>query len=783
MATELAKAYVQIIPSASGIKGKIENELSGEAASAGKASGVVLGNNLVSSIKKAIKAAGIGLFLKEAITEGADLEQSIGGIETLFKDSADKVIARAQTAYKTAGLSANEYMENITSFSASLLQGLSGDTNKAADIADMAMTDMADNANKMGSSMESIQNAYQGFAKQNYTMLDNLKLGYGGTKTEMERLLAHAQELTGIEYNIDNLSDVYSAINVIQKELKISGLTAEEAAEAIASGAMTEEEAFEAMGTTAKEAATTVSGSFASMKAAFKTFLGNLAIGEDITNSLRAMIETASTFLFANLIPMVANIVIGIAKTLVTTDWTGYIRLTVYNMQTAFKTCAQKAFGTDTNLVQFIIEGINTKLPELLQTGVEMVSNLLNGILSAIPDVLGYIGEVSAQIIQCFLQNAPLLIEAGIQLVSNIISGITEYLPQVVETALEVKHMLMDTIAENSVLLIEAGMGLVSNLISGIIEYLPQIVETVLEVVNTLLSTIIETAPTLIDGGIELIVDVAKGILDSLPQIVESAFETVQTFLDKVMEGAPGLIDGGVELVKQAADGVIRNIPEIISAAIECVGEMLATILENAPQLVASGLELIAQVIVGIIQAVPDLLLEIPEIAKQIIEGFAETDWLSIGSNIIDGIVEGVSSAAGSLVDSVVGAAQSALSGVKELLGIHSPSRVFENEVGKMIVAGITNGIGDGENSVERTMKQLGKTAVKAYDIELDSQVSTISNQKIDLYELGDYIIQSMTEQGKRQADALEKGIGNLKIVLNERELNRYIANAGFSRG
>lgn len=714
MATELAKAYVQIIPSADGIKGGIENVLKGEASSAGETSGGILGSKLVASIKKVIKVAAIGLFLKEAIMEGADLEQSIGGIETLFKDSADKVIASAQTAYRTAGLSANEYMENITGFSASLLQGLSGDTNKAADIADMAMTDMADNANKMGSSMESIQNAYQGFAKQNYTMLDNLKLGYGGTKTEMERLLAHAQELTGIEYNIDNLADVYSAIHVVQEELGITG-------------------------TTALEAATTLSGSLASMKAAFKTFLGNLTIGEDITNSLRAMIGTTSTFLFDNLIPMVANIVIGIAKTLVTTDWTGYIYEIVDDMQIALKTCAQKAFGTDTNLVQFIIDGINTKLPELLQTGNEMVSNLLNGILSAAPSVLTYIGEVCSQIIQCFLQNAPLLIEAGMGSLSNLISGITEYLPRVMESALEIVQML--------------------------------------------LSTILENAPTLIDGGIQLVVEAVKGILDSLPQIVESAFETVQTFFDKVMEDAPELIDGGIELIKQTADGIIQNIPEIVSAAIECVGEMLATILENAPQLVASGLELIAQVVVGILEAVPDLLLEIPEIAKQIIEGFAETDWLSIGSNIIDGIVEGVSGAAGSLVDSVVGAAQSALSGVKELLGIHSPSRVFENEVGKMIVAGITNGIGDGENSVERTMKQLGKTAVKAYDIELDSQVSTISNQKTDLYELGDYIIQSMTEQGRRQADALEKGISNLKIVLNERELNRYITNAGFARG
>lgn len=223
--TELAKAYVQIVPSAKGIKGKISEELGGEANSAGKSAGL----SIASAIKGAIAAAGIGTALKAAIGEGANLQQSLGGIETLFKDSADKVIESAKNAYKTAGMSANEYMETVTSFSASLLQGLAGDTNKAADVADMALTDMSDNANKMGTSMEMIQNAYQGFAKQNYTMLDNLKLGYGGTKTEMQRLLADAQKLTGVKYNLDNLSDVYEAIHVIQEDMGIMGTTAEEA--------------------------------------------------------------------------------------------------------------------------------------------------------------------------------------------------------------------------------------------------------------------------------------------------------------------------------------------------------------------------------------------------------------------------------------------------------------------------------------------------------------------------------------------------------------------------
>lgn len=287
MATELGQAYVQIMPSAKGISGAIQNAISPEASAAGKSAGSTLGSTLVKAVTGVIAAAGIGKAFTAALSEGAALQQSLGGIETLFKGSADKVKAYANEAYRTTGLSANAYMENVTGFSASLLQSLGGDTEKAADVANMAMVDMSDNANKMGTSMDRIQDAYQGFAKQNYTMLDNLKLGYGGTKTEMERLLADATKLTGVKYDINNLSDVYQAIHAIQGKLDITG-------------------------TTAKEAASTFSGSFSAMKAAAQNVLGKLALGEDIMPSLKALAETTSTFLFKNFIPMVGNILRGL---------------------------------------------------------------------------------------------------------------------------------------------------------------------------------------------------------------------------------------------------------------------------------------------------------------------------------------------------------------------------------------------------------------------------------------------------------------------------------------
>lgn len=243
MATELAKAYVGIIPSAEGITGNLAKVLEPEAESAGEKSGASLGGLLVSTLKGVLATAALGKALTDTLTEGGALEQSLGGVETLFKGNADTVKAYAQNAWQTAGLSANAYMETVTGFSASLLQGLGGDTATAAEVANMALTDMSDNANKMGTDMSAIQYAYQGFAKQNYTMLDNLKLGYGGTKSEMQRLLADAQKITGVKYDLDNLADVYTAIHVIQggvdelngglgdvnKGLGITGTTAMEA--------------------------------------------------------------------------------------------------------------------------------------------------------------------------------------------------------------------------------------------------------------------------------------------------------------------------------------------------------------------------------------------------------------------------------------------------------------------------------------------------------------------------------------------------------------------------
>ena len=344
--SDIGTAYVNVVPKANGLQNQVTNMMNGAAGPAGTASGKFMGLKMKAALGGIAIGAAVVAGLKKSISEGAQLEQSIGGIETLFKDSADAVIKNARQAYKTAGVSANEYMENVTSYSAALIKSMGGDTKKAAKVADTAMKDMSDNANKMGTDMGSIQNAYQGFAKQNYTMLDNLKLGYGGTKQEMERLLADAEEISGVKYDIGNLSDVYSAIHVIQGELGITG-------------------------TTAKEAEHTLSGSFASMKAAFTDLMGNLAIGENVGESMRALVQTVVTFLGGNLIPAVIRVFQGLPEAI------GAL------MDSGAPEMIDKA-----------ATAIDAAAPTLVDKGADLVIKLSIGIIKALPKIISVAGKL-----------------------------------------------------------------------------------------------------------------------------------------------------------------------------------------------------------------------------------------------------------------------------------------------------------------------------------------------------------------------------------------------------
>lgn len=300
MSTTIGNAYVQILPTTKGIKGALERQLNPQMTKAGVSGGKSFGGGLMSSLKGGaifagltVAVAGVTKMIKDSVKEGAALEQSLGGIQKLYGEHSDTMIEQANKAYKTVGMSANQYMETSMQFSASLLQGLGGDTKKAARITDMAMRDMADNWNTFGSTQESVTDAYRGFAKQNYTMLDNLKLGYGGTKTEMERLLRDAEKLTGKKYDINNLSDVYEAIHAIQGKLKVTG-------------------------TTSKEALGTLSGSFMALKANWSNVLGHLALGDNkqLLQDMGNLFESIKG-MTKNLVPMIGKILAGLVTVVI----------------------------------------------------------------------------------------------------------------------------------------------------------------------------------------------------------------------------------------------------------------------------------------------------------------------------------------------------------------------------------------------------------------------------------------------------------------------------------
>lgn len=421
---ELGKAYVQIIPSAEGIQGKITEALGGEAASAGESAGQLLGAQLVGTLKKVLGTAAIGKVIADSVNAGGALQQSVGGVETLFKDSADTVKAYAAQAYQTAGLSANDYMEATTSFAASLLSSVSKDTEAAAQLANMAMVDMSDNANKMGTDMASIQNAYQGFAKQNYTMLDNLKLGYGGTQAEMQRLLQDAEKISGVHYDLGNLADMYSAIHIIQEQLDITG-------------------------TTAKEASTTLTGSFASMGAAFRNVLGSIALGEDLAPSLEALMATARTYLVDNLLPMVVNVVRGIPTALmeVVPEFLAQGTEMVRSLGSGFLEGVPEFLSSALPALLSFTEELRANFGDFVSAGIDLVLNLLNGIIEGLPQLFAYVPEIIINLAGLINDNAPKLLAGGVALIVSLARGLVQSIPLLVQNAGKIVEAILAVIS------------------------------------------------------------------------------------------------------------------------------------------------------------------------------------------------------------------------------------------------------------------------------------------------------------------------------------------------
>ena len=516
----VASAYVQIVPSAEGIKGSITQALGGEASSAGES----LGSTLVGKIKGVIAAAGIGAELGKTLTEGADLQQSIGGVETLFKDSANTIKQYAAQAYSTAGVSANSYMEQVTSFSATLLQGLGGDTAAAAKYANQAIVQMSDNANKMGTDIGAIQYAYQGFAKDNFTMLDNLKLGYGGTQSEMARLINESGVLGDtVEVTAQTVKDVpfdkiIEAIQVIQDNLGITG-------------------------TTAKEAATTFSGSLASMQAAASNVMGALMLGQDLQAPLQGLATTVTTFLVGNLLPAIWNILSAFPSALVTFVQT---------------------------LVPQLIAAMQQNFPNLMNTGTEMLQSIGSGLVQGIPTLLAQALPMLLQFTQTLRSNFGTIVDAGLDLLLNLAQGIANAMPTLIEYVPQIVSNVAGLINDNAPKILQAGVQIIITLVSGLIQSIPVIIQNMPAIIKAITDTI--TAVNWISLGATVVTSIGKGLVSMagglknfMQSTLSGALDIIKSLPKQALQWGKDLISGFVKGITGSIGGVLNAVKNVAS--------------------------------------------------------------------------------------------------------------------------------------------------------------------------------------------------------------------------
>lgn len=597
--------YAKITLDTSGYENGLDN-------ASGKASGFA--DKLKSGLATAAKvgaaaltaaATGMAALTKASIDQYAEYEQLVGGVDTLFKTASDKVQEYAANAYKTAGMSANEYMDTVTSFSASLLQSLGGDTEKAAQKADQAITDMADNANKMGTGMEMIQNAYQGFAKQNYTMLDNLKLGYGGTKEEMERLLADAEKLSGQKFDISSYSDIVDAIHVVQTEMGITG-------------------------TTAKEAASTIQGSVSAAKSAWSNLITGIAADnadlDTLIGNFVSSVETAA----GNIIPRVSVMLGGISQ-LVT--------------------------SASTTIIPMVITTITDNMPALLQAAVALVGALGQGIIDSLPAIT----------------------QAAIDILFFLANGLIENLPTLIDGIVQVTLTIVQMLTSP--------------------DFLTQLIET----------------------AILLIMTLAQGLIDAIPQLIVAVPMIIGNLLAAIIVELPNIIQMGIDLLFALIDGIIKCIPELVAAVPTLIIALVNGIVNNLDKIILAAPQIIVSLITGIIGAIPELIAAVPRVIAAIADTIRNYDWGGIGRNIVQGLKDGIAGMWDNIKDWFNEKVNSLVGGVKRILGIHSPSKVFAG-IGGFMAEGLGEGFSDEFASVKNDIE--GSMNFDAGTITADANIS-----------------------------------------------------------
>lgn len=849
-----------------------------------------LGKSGLSVVSKAMTGAvaavgaGAAAIVKSSLGVVANMEQQVGGVETLFKDSAKTVIRNANNAFKTAQLSANDYMSTVTSFSASLLQGLGGDTAKAAEIADMAIIDMADNANKMGTNMQDIQNAYQGFAKQNYTMLDNLKLGYGGTQSEMVRLINDSGILNEKIEDLDNVTfdQMIQAIHKVQQNLGITG-------------------------TSAKEASTTIEGSVNSAKAAWENFEAGVISANDLVDTF----WTAAKNILNNLgqmIPRLGKTGMDVVESLSgkigdavpqlkgLTDSVGKLADKLKNMSTdelmnLGKTAAVLAgaapalgilgksagtCGVILNSLGDISGGVFAKpgkmpgnlksLGASMKSGAKVFGNVKDAILLPFNDlapkltgvfqkalgtvstgpigkivsdfaeipkgIISAFGKIGSGLAKTFPKATAALKSFGSSISSTfgvivngakgfgsllggafgsvlskvsgfgsqlmsylgiignafvpILSKVAGFIPSfisllnfgavaaVVVAGLGLVYSQFGTQIDQILLMVQTkGPEIISNFGAGITAALPGLISSGATLILGLMNAITANLPSLISVGASIIATLVSSLGAQLPQLIPAAVQMILTLVESLISNLPQLITSGLQLMEGLAQGIANAIPQVAAKAPVIIGKLASTIITNLPQILQTGVKIITQLAVGLVQGIPSLLGKIPSMISQIKSAFTSVNWGSVGLNIIEGIASGIAGAVGHLISAATSAASSALDAIKSKLGIHSPSRVFRDQVGKMMALGMGIGfeknipVGSMSAGVQKAVQSLQRSLQITTSVNPDKTVGGINSNPLYKNQGFDY------DRFERIQRKIAKENGNKPIFLDTKRIDK----------
>ena len=673
---------------------------------------------------------------KSALDSVGQLEQNVGGVETLFGDAADAVIASADRAYQTAGMSANDYMSTVTSFSASLLQSLGGNTEEAAKVADMAIIDMADNANKMGTSMDMIQNAYQGFAKQNYTMLDNLKLGYGGTKTEMERLLADAEKLTGVKYDINNLNDVYQAIHAVQEEMGITG-------------------------TTAKEAASTLEGSMASAKAAWDNFMN----GSGDADQLADAFATAAD----NIVKNLAEIIPRFAETLpalggaIIAQIPGLVAAIVPAVLSAGQSVLKQLqdavldfdfAGTADKVVQMItgfIEGDG--LGSLLDTLVTIFTGIVNSISSMLPSLLPALIELISYVVTSLLDQLPAILDCALELILGLAQGILAALPVLIEALPEVISSIVEFLISAVPQIIDAGIELLMALVDALPVIIDALVDALPQIIRATVTALIAAAPQIAKAGIKLLGALIEAIPVIVVELAEAVPDIVAAIIDVLAE-LPGLIgevfaeivtdlvEWGQQMLSNASMAMSNMLSQVNSIIQELPGKIWTHLVNAVNMVIAWGQQMVSNASTAasnMLSKVNSIIQELPgKIWTHLVNAVNKvvawgqqmvSNASTAASNMLSKVSSTLQQLPGKVWDYLSQAAQKVVTWGTQLAqkGAAAATRLFNSivnglsslpskmaEIGGNIVSGIWNGISSGWNWLTNKVSNLASSLLDA---------------------------------------------------------------------